>query len=197
MFDKKNSIEVLVKLSDSADALDEIKAKSTHAFYANGQNKCYIEAAAGKQYEVEVTLHPGFKWKKARKVQVNYKIDLVEEGLIIKRPTEKDEAATSTFSEFTKYVDGVATRCAFVFGQVETRDDLACIDVDQQNLEIEKRGLIEVTVERVSGTIDRKGTRELNKPVARAGKGKLETLPLPDFTNKLVSRDNGRSHYTQ
>ncbi|KAK3649270.1 hypothetical protein LTR56_006171 [Elasticomyces elasticus] len=188
MFDIKNGIEVRVKPYGSVDAYDEVKAKTTSSLYANGRNECYIEAESGKRFEVEVVLHPIFQWKRARKVSVDYRIDLINNWQLIKKPTE-GQAATSSCRTFITKVDGVRAVCGFEFGEVHMSD--------QEEFELAKRGKIEVVVQRVSAVKNDKATRKAKRDRRRGEDDSRETIQLSEETNKKVAGDKGRSHYAK
>ncbi|KAK4894304.1 hypothetical protein LTR27_007437 [Elasticomyces elasticus] len=196
MFDITNGIEVRVKPYGSVDAYDEVKAKTTSPLYANGRNECYIEAESGKRFEVEVVLHPIFQWKRARKVSVDYRIDLINNWQLIKKPTD-GQAATSSCRTFITKMDGLRTVCGFEFGEVQMNDDPACLSGDQEEFELAKRGKIEVVVRRVSAVKNDKATRKAKRDRQRGEDDSRETIQLSEETNKKVAGDKGRSHYAK
>ncbi|KAK5676763.1 hypothetical protein LTS10_010527 [Elasticomyces elasticus] len=196
MFDIKDGIEVRVKPYGSVDAYDEVKAKTTSPLYANGRNECYIEAESGKRFEVEVVLHPIFQWKRARKVSVDYRIDLISNWNLITKPSE-GQAATSSCTTFITKVDGARTVCGFGFGEVHMNDDPACLSGDQEEFELAKRGKIEVVVQRVSAVKNDKATRKMKRDRRSGENDSRETMQLSEETNKKIAGDKGRSHYAK
>ncbi|KAK5703160.1 hypothetical protein LTR97_004109 [Elasticomyces elasticus] len=161
MFDIASGIEVLVKPHGSNDAYDEVKAKTASPLYAHGRNECYIEAETGKRFVVEVVLHPIFRWI-SRRVAVTYNTDLISDWDSVERPPD-GQAAISTCTQFITRVNGIRTVCAFEFGEAHMHDDPTCLSGDQEEIELHKRGKIEVLVQRVYAAKNDKASRKAKK----------------------------------
>ncbi|KAK3619372.1 hypothetical protein LTR56_024055 [Elasticomyces elasticus] len=172
MFDIDNGIEVRIKPYRSPDAYLEVPAKKNSHLYVPDE-------------------HKAFQWKKARKVSITYRIDLIKKWVLVPKPAAP-QAVSNRCTSFINNEDGVSSRRGFMFAQARMNPELQTeINFEQENIELDKRGKIEVTIQRTSATENKKATRKLKK------ESKLGTLQLPAETNKKVAGDHGRSHFTE
>ncbi|KAK4980601.1 hypothetical protein LTR42_000909 [Elasticomyces elasticus] len=76
-------------------------------------------------------------------------------------------------------------------------DDPTCLSGDQEEIELHKRGKIEVIVQRFHASKNDKAIREAKKDHLRGEEDSEEIMQLSEKTNKKVAGKQGRSHYAK